>query len=153
MHEAQSVTSGPFAGWKTWSHLDPYEARIGPVHYRLSENGQVEVGLDLEAHHMNGLGISHGGLLMSLADQALFAIATEQLGSDNGVTVQLNGEFLGPSRVGQRLIATGQIERGGGSLIFVRGIIRAEGAPVLTFNGIIKRLRRADPASRTDRNR
>lgn len=142
MVEPRPITEGPFAGWMSWAHIDPYEAHIGPVYYRMNEAGDTEVALQLEDKHMNGLGISHGGLLMTLADQALFAIATPHLGSDNGVTVQLNGEFLGPSRAGQRLIATGKVERGGGSLIFVRGTISVEGEPVLTFNGIIKRLRK-----------
>ena len=37
--------------------------------------------------------------------------------------------------------ARGEVLRAGGSLIFVRGVITAEGKPCLNFSGTIKRLR------------
>lgn len=141
---AQDITEGPFAGWKTWVHADPFEQRIGPVYYRQAEDGGIETALDLEPHHMNGLGSSHGGLLMTVADQALFAICTPALGSDSGVTVSLSGDFLGPSHAGERLSGRGEITRAGGSLLFARGSLQVGERPVLAFHGIIKRLRRKD---------
>ena len=46
-------------------------------------------------------------------------------------------------RILARLIeARGEVTRGGGKTIFVRGIITGDGKPALSFTGIIRRLTR-----------
>ena len=91
---------------------------------------------------MNGGGFMHGGCLMTFADFALFAIATDALNGDHAVTLNLAGDFLGSVADGALVEARGEVTRGGGKTIFVRGIITGDGKPALSFTGIIRRLTR-----------
>ena len=91
---------------------------------------------------MNGGGFMHGGCMMTFADFALFAIATDILNGDHAVTLNLSGDFLGPISSGALVEARGEVTRGGGKTIFVRGLVTGDGQPALSFTGIIRRLSR-----------
>lgn len=134
------VTEGEFAGWSCWKD-DPFEASAGPFYYRVDEDGPV-AAFRAGAKHMN-LGASvHGGCLMSFADFALFAIAADDIGEDGfAVTAAFNSEFLSGAKEGQLLEVRGDVLRAGGSLIFVRGLITADGTPCLNFSATLKRLK------------
>lgn len=89
---------------------------------------------------MNASGSMHGGCLMTFADFALFAIATDELEGANAVTINLSGDFLGAVAPGALVEARGEVTRGGGKTIFVRGLVTGDGEPALSFTGIIRRL-------------
>ncbi len=139
---AELVTEGPFAGWKGWGGVDPYESHAGPFYYQQDADGRMRCAFIAEHRHLNAGGIVHGGCLMSFADMALFAVAFGELGAFHGVTLTLNAEFTAPGQLGDRLEATGEVVRAGGSIIFVRGEIRRQtGETCLAYSGIIKRLK------------
>lgn len=135
---AVQCKDGEFAGWYHWNH-DPYETRSGPFFMKREEDGTYLSAFRAEDRHMNGAGFLHGGCLMTFADFALFAIATDELGDGNAVTMNLSGDFLGAAGPGALMEARGEVTRGGGKTIFVRGLITADGAPALSFTGIIRR--------------
>lgn len=132
---------GEFAGWQFWRG-DPFETRSGPFYLRQDEDGSYVSAFRAEARHMNGAGFMHGGCLMTFADFALFAIATDTLGGDHAVTLNLAGDFLGSVSEGALVEARGEVTRGGGKTIFVRGLVTGDGTPALSFTGIIRRLSR-----------
>ena len=78
----------------------------------------------------------------TFADFALFAIATDVLNGDHAVTLNLSGDFLGSVACGALVEARGEVTRGGGKTIFVRGLVTGDGQPGLSFSGIIRRLAR-----------
>lgn len=133
--------TGEFAGWRYWDG-DPFETRSGPFFMRRDEDGAYVSAFRTEDRHMNGGGFLHGGCLMTFADFALFAIATDALAGDHAVTMNLSGDFLGAAGPGAFMEARGEVTRGGGKTIFVRGLITADGDPALSFTGIIRRLKR-----------
>lgn len=135
------VKEGEFAGWSNWPQ-EPFEYETaGPFHFRIDETGPV-CAFRAERKHMNGGGVMHGGCLMSFADFALFAIAHEHMDKGGyGVTVAFTSEFLDGPLIGDYVEARGDVLRAGGSLIFVRGIVTAEGKACLNFSGTIKKLR------------
>lgn len=135
------ITEGEWAGWSTWIG-DAFEQRAGPFYERRAEDGSYIAAFRAEERHMNGAGFMHGGCLMTFADSALFTIATEALAGSHGVTMHLAGDFLDPARVGQFIEARGEVVRAGGKTLYVVGMVRADGAPVLSFNGIIRKIRR-----------
>lgn len=92
---------------------------------------------------MNGAGFMHGGCLMTFADFALFAIATDELNGCDAVTMNLSSDFLGAVANGALVEARGEVTRGGGKTIFVRGMITGDGDPALSFTGIIRRFSKA----------
>lgn len=135
------VADGPFAGWYNWPD-EPFEAEtVGPFFFRVDEEGPV-CAFRAERKHMNCAGVVHGGCLMSFADFALFGIAHEHIGEDDyGLTVAFTSEFLSGAKVGQLIEARGDVLRAGRSIVFVRGIVTADGEPTLNFSGTIKRVR------------
>lgn len=135
------VTEGEWAGWKTWQH-DAYETRSGPFYFREDETGTSVSAFRAGPEHMNGGGFMHGGCMMTFADFALFSIAHQELGNDYAVTLNLSGDFLSSIEVGQLVEARGEVTRGGGKTIFVRGMITGDGKPALSFTGIIRRIKR-----------
>ena len=135
---AVQATEGEFAGWYHWNH-DPYETQSGPFFMRREKDGSYLSAFRAEAKHMNGAGSKHGGCLMTLADYALFAIANDELDGAMAVTMNLSSDFLGGIKPGALVEARGEVTRGGGKTIFVRGLITGDGRPALSFTGIIRK--------------
>ncbi|WBY15597.1 PaaI family thioesterase [Erythrobacteraceae bacterium WH01K] len=132
---------GEFAGWSYWQG-DPYETRSGPFYTQREEDGSYVCAFRAEERHMNGAGFMHGGCLLTFADYALFSIATDELAGDMAVTMNLSGDFLDSAQNGQLIEARGEVTRAGGRTIYVRGLVTADGKSVLSFTGIIAKVRR-----------
>lgn len=132
-------TEGEFAGWQCWK-TDPFEARSGPYYMKREPDGAHVCAFRAADRHMNASGSMHGGCLMTFADFALFAIATDELKGHNAVTINLSGDFLGAVAPGALVEARGEVTRGGGKTIFVRGLVTGDGKPALSFTGIVRRL-------------
>jgi len=132
------ATGGEFAGWTTWTR-DTFESQNGPF-WHIEEHGRTRCAFRVEKKHLNGLGHVHGGCFMTFADYCLFAFARRELNGP-GLTVAFNSEFLGGAQEGERIEATGEVTRAGGSLIFVRGMMHSAERPLLNFSGTIKRIK------------
>ena len=135
----RAVTEGEWAGWSLWDS-DAFEQRAGPFYERIDEDGNGITAFRAGPEHMNGGGFMHGGCLMTFADSALFTIARPALDGSFGVTVNLSGDFLAATQVGQFVEARGEITRAARSTIFVRGLVTADENPVLSFTGIIRKV-------------
>ena len=140
---ATEVKEGEFKGWKTWPE-EPFEHdTAGPFYMRTDDQGQV-AAFRAQRKHMNAGGVMHGGCLMTFADYALFAIAHHGMEGVYGLTVAFTSEFLDGALEGELIEARGEVLRQGRSLTFVRGLVTANGRPVLNFSGTIK-LRKPKP--------
>jgi acyl-coenzyme A thioesterase PaaI-like protein len=138
-------TEGEFAGWRTWRR-DSFETHTGPFWHRVDENGRVKCAFRVEQKHLNGSGNVHGGCLMTFADYSLFALASSVL-QGPAVTVSFASEFLDAAREGELVECEGEITRAGGSLIFLRGMLKSGERSLFTFSGTIKRVKRKVPAA------
>lgn len=136
----QTVSGGEFAGWKNWTD-EPFETETaGPFFYRVDDKGPVTAFRAVKKH-MNGGGVVHGGCLMTFADFSLFAFATEHMDeSSYGLTVAFTSEFISGAKLGELIEARGDVLKAGRSLVFVRGIVTANGTPCLNFSGTIKKV-------------
>ena len=94
---------------------------------------------------LNGMRNVHGGCFMSFADYSLFAIASSVL-QGPGVTVAFSCEFLDAAREGELIECDGEITRAGGSLIFLRGVLKSAERSLFTFSDTIKRVKLKQPA-------
>jgi uncharacterized protein (TIGR00369 family) len=137
------ATDGEFAGWRTWMR-DSYESHTGPFWHRMADDGSIRCAFRVERKHLNGAGNVHGGCFMTFADYCLFAFAAPIL-QGPGVTVAFGCEFLDAAREGELVDATGEVTRGGASLIFLRGMLKSGTRPLFTFSGTIKRVKRRTP--------
>lgn len=126
-------------GWTLQHHADTFSAHAGPFYFR--EDGPLAgVGFLAEPHHLNGLGVIHGGALLTLADMALWDICRREVGVFRGVTVTLNAEFLSPGKTGAFIEAGGEMVKAGRKMMFARGLVTSQGAPLLSFSGTLKRI-------------
>jgi len=138
--ELHVATEGEFAGWQTWIR-DSFENHIGPFWHRMEADGNVRCAFRVEKKHLNGMRNVHGGAFMAFADYCLFAMAGPVLDGP-GVTVSFACEFLDAAREGELIEATGEITRAGGSMIFMRGLLKSGERSLFTFSGTIKRVKR-----------
>lgn len=110
---------------------DPWE----PL-FSKKEAMQVSIGLWLGEAHCNSRGLVHGGLIASLADNAMglscaAALETEGKPAPSGlVTVNLSADYLGSAKLGQWLATDTNFVRTGRSLCFAGCLIHADGTPV-----------------------
>src|SRR2546426_12803138 len=73
-----------------------------------SREGEVELALQVEPHHLNLQGLMHGGMIATLADTAGgLAVRTALEPGRRHVTAQLSVDFFRPVRAG-RILATGR---------------------------------------------
>jgi acyl-coenzyme A thioesterase PaaI-like protein len=111
----------------------------------MDDDGQIRCAFRVEKKHLNGMSNVHGGCFMAFADYCLFAIAAPVL-EGPGVTVSFACEFLDAAREGELVEGSGEIMRAGGSMIFLRGVLKSGERPLFTFSSTIKRMKRRTPA-------
>ncbi len=145
----------PPEGYQQWSAQDRFEDRNGPIFIHSTQNPPAGRGLLTflaQQRHCNGGGAVHGGMLMTFADSALFAIARRAFEGDHGVTVTMNNEFVAAAWPGEWIDAEGELVRKTKTgLMFVRGRLFSGEKTILLFSGVIKRIKpraaAAGPAS------
>lgn len=137
------IDEGPWAGWTRWGGKPERFGGLVGGHYVRNLDGKVEFAAEPGEQHRNNGPYLHGGYLMSIADQSLFAIARSRLSADtHAVTLTFNSEFLGAAVAGQTITGTGEVLRETGKLIFVRGTLAQEGALILSFSGTLRKVPR-----------
>nr|WP_280854852.1 PaaI family thioesterase [Pararoseomonas indoligenes] len=87
---------------------------------------------------MNGHGITHGGLLMTMLDNTMGLTAWNATGQKPSVTMQLNTHFVAAAHPGEFLEARGEVVRLAKSVIFLRGQLTVGDRLVAAADGIWK---------------
>ncbi|WP_299565843.1 PaaI family thioesterase [uncultured Sulfitobacter sp.] len=99
--------------------------------------------LDVNETHLNRHGALHGGIAVTLLDNAsgtTGSLTVDRTGKAPFLTVSMNTQFVGSGRPG-RMTATGTVTGGGRSLLFIAAELRhADGTLVATSTGVFKRV-------------
>ncbi len=99
--------------------------------------------LDVTDDHLNRHGVLHGGIAVTLLDNAsgsTGSLTVDATGKAPFLTVSMNTQFVGSGRRG-RMTATGTVTGGGRSLLFISAELRHEdGTLVATSTGVFKRV-------------
>ena len=104
---------------------EPWE----PIYSKATDRA-VLIGLRLARPHTNSRGMAHGGLITSLADNAMGLSCGHVLGGGARlVTVSLSVDFLGPAQVGQWLQVDSEVIKTGNRLCFAQALVTADGVP------------------------
>lgn len=127
-------------GFRTLTGGSPAETHIGPFYYRKAEAG-LEMGFRAGDQHCNAIGGVHGGVLLAFADYAVTMLALSGV-RENCATVSLASEFIAAARNGDWVEARGEVVRRTGSMTFVRGELFVADTVVLTFQSVLKRLKK-----------
>lgn len=124
------------------SGIGPYSDHCGPLYYRHEKDAEGKtigsVGLLLQPYHVGGNDRAHGGLLMTLLDEALGMNASLHRDLQPAVTVSMTTQFFAPMLIGQFLYATASVTKATRSLAFMQGQAWCGETLVGTANGVWK---------------
>ncbi len=99
----------------------PFIAHLG-VEAREIAEGEVEATLELKDYHLNPMGVSHGGILMTLLDFTMAMSAKSKAKHQGaGLTIDMSIAFMKGGQ--EKLIARGKVLRSGKSIHFCEATI------------------------------
>lgn len=96
------------------------------------DEGKVTIAIDAKAHHLNPIGIVHGGVLSSLLDNAMGIAAMAQRPQEKVVTTNLNVTFVSPLHAG-RLLVTAEVVHQSRKMITAQGRVTDAGGNLGTI--------------------
>jgi uncharacterized protein (TIGR00369 family) len=112
----------------------------GPL-YVIREGDRVRCGFRVEERHTNPMGICHGGMMASFCDMLLPMTAFRTCEAVKGrflPTVSLQIDYLAPAPLGAWVEGEAQVLRTTRSLVFMQGLVSADGEPAARVSGIFK---------------
>jgi uncharacterized protein (TIGR00369 family) len=117
--ERAPTEAAPFdpaqAGWKVIK-----QAGFGDLAGPIWRHGDARFGFLVEAKHLNFFDIVHGGMLATLADQAMGMTALRANANKPHATIELNIQFVGAVRAGEFVEAHCDIVRLTRAIIFMQ---------------------------------
>jgi uncharacterized protein (TIGR00369 family) len=125
------------AGWEIISSNTAFGDLIGPI-WRRQDGERLRFGFVVAPKHLNRAGNLHGGMLMTLADNAMAIAAREASGAKRHATIELNIQFVGAVRLGEFVESHPEVVRVTRSVIFMRAKMFVGTRTVVTTNGIWK---------------
>ena len=113
---------------------DPWE----PLYAKKTETAVI-LGLRLATPHTNGRGLIHGGLIASLADNAMGYSCAQATGwATSFVTISLAVDYVGSAKVGQWLAVESDVIKTGSTICFAQCLIKADDAVIARANGTFR---------------
>jgi uncharacterized protein (TIGR00369 family) len=112
----------------------------GPLYVRRTENG-LQLGFRVERRHCNPMGICHGGMMATFCDMLLpisAHVLSKEVGNRFLPTINLQIDYLAASPLGAWVQGEAQLLRATRSLVFMQGLVDADGSPVARVSGIFK---------------
>jgi len=99
----------------------PFIAHLGVEAQEITP-GEVEATLVLQPHHLNPMGVSHGGVLMTLLDFAMAMSAKSKAKHQGaGLTIDMSIAFMKGGQ--EKLIVRGKVLRSGKSIHFCEATV------------------------------
>jgi len=134
---AEAAAFDPAAhGWEIVNNA-AFGELVGPI-WRREDGERVRFGFVVAPKHLNRAGNLHGGMLMTLADQAMAMTARKATGGKRHATIELNTQFVGGVRLGEFVEAHPEVVRGTRSVVFMQVKMFVGTRIVVSANGIWK---------------
>ena len=118
---------------------------VGPLYYRRAPGTDrlrgISLGFRVEPRHCNPAGTCHGGMLATFVDMLLPVTATSTCEPLRGLylpTISLQLDYLAGAPLGSWLQGDAQVLRHTRNMVFVQGLLSADGTPVARASGIFK---------------
>jgi uncharacterized protein (TIGR00369 family) len=113
---------------------DPWE----PLYSKKTDKAVI-MGLRLATPHTNARGLIHGGLIASLADNAMGYSCAQTMGwASSLVTISLAVDFVGSAAIGQWLAVESEVIRTGSTICFAQSLLKADDAVIARANGTFR---------------
>ncbi|AHG63298.1 PaaI family thioesterase [Advenella mimigardefordensis] len=111
--------------YRLLNRFSTFSDLTGPFYEKVINERHAGLGVRVKATHLNKVGVAHGGLIMTVADNAFGdAILNAHDEPVAFVTMSLTCEFMSPVREGDWLEATVDIQRKGKRVIFANCDLR-----------------------------
>lgn len=130
-----------------WIDYDPkgFNIHVGPFFIAPLEPQLWRMYLEIRPHHLNQGGVVHGGVSMTLADNAMGMAARYEAGDTPATTIEFGMKFIAAAKAGSPLYGGVTIERRTKDLCFITSELWSNGRKTATASGVWKYLR-ADAA-------
>ena len=113
---------------------DPWE----PLYSKRTDRA-VAMGLWIAKAHTNARGFTHGGLIASLADNAMGYSCAQATGwTTSYVTVSLAVDYVGSGQIGQWLAVEGEVIKTGSTICFAQCLIKADDVVIARANATFR---------------
>ena len=123
-----------------WTH-SPFHALLG-IEVLEWRAGHALLRCAVGPQHANRGGIVHGGVILSLLDQAnAFAGLHDPARRRSAVTLDLDARFTAPGRIPGALLCTGTLVTAGRAVFFARGEVHDEAGTLVAFGASSHRYR------------
>jgi len=132
----KTMTDPALEGWKPRT-LPGFAGLVGPLWTR-KEGDVWAYGVLAEERHTNPAALVHGGMICTLLDHALSAIAWEANARKPCVTVAFDVHFLASARSGDFMVVRGRIKGKTRSLAFLQGGLAVGEATIATASTVVK---------------
>jgi uncharacterized protein (TIGR00369 family) len=127
-------------GFKPRRFGEGFIAVNGPLYLKKLEPG-IALGFRVERRHCNPMGICHGGMIATFCDM-LLPISAHTLSADLArrflPTISLQVDYLAASKLGAWVQGEAELLRATRSMVFMQGLVRADGDAVARVSGIFK---------------
>lgn len=121
-----------------WIALAPFEEYLG-IHITSAGEGKATLSMPFSALHCQGMGLMHGGAVVSLADTALaIAIKTVLPEGTHFATIDMSLKFHAPVRWGQVLAHAVVTEQSARDIRGEVSVITEEGIRAATFQAVFR---------------
>ena len=127
-------------GFQPRRYGDGFIAANGPLYLKKLAHG-VQLGFRVEQRHCNPMGICHGGMIATFCDMLLPISAhhlSDELSRRFLPTISLQVDYLAPSPKGAWVQGEAQLLRSTRSLVFMQGLVTADGEHVARVSGVFK---------------
>src|SRR5690242_11427638 len=126
------------AGFEPHFRKSPFTDPWEPLYSKKTETAVV-MGLRLAKPHTNARGLMHGGLIASLADNAMGYSCAQAMGWVSSlVTISLSVDYVGSAEIGQWLSVESTVIKTGSTICFVQSLIKADDAVIARANGTFR---------------
>jgi len=126
------------AGFEPHFRKSPFTDPWEPLYSRKTEKAVI-IGLRLAEPHTNSRGLIHGGLIASLADNAMGYSCAQAMGwTASLLTVSLAVDYVGTARIGQWLAVECDVIKTGSTICFAQSLIKADNMAIARANGTFR---------------
>ena len=125
-------------GFEPHFRKSPFTEPWEPLYSRRTDKAVI-MGLRLAKPHTNARGLIHGGLIASLADNAMGYSCAQAMGwASSLVTISLAVDYVGSGEIGQWLAVESEVIKTGSTICFAQSLIKADNAVIARANGTFR---------------
>jgi len=125
-------------GFEPHFRKSPFTEPWEPLYSKKTDKAVV-IGLRLAKAHTNGRGLIHGGLIASLADNAMgYSCAQATNWTTSFVTISLAVDYVGSAQIGQWLAVESDVIKTGSTICFAQSLIKADEIVIARANGTFR---------------